>query len=73
MADQIPQHVASSVLGILGDLRSKLVPFVTDIVHKASSGSIDIAEHTAQNVLDEVRTKLTALEAEIKKHAPPGV
>lgn len=73
MAAEIPKHVASSVLGILGDLKAKLVPFVTDVVHKASTGGIDIAESTAQNVLDEVRAKLGALESEIKKHAPPGV
>jgi hypothetical protein len=66
----IPDPVAKIVLGSVGELERELIPFIEKIVHDAGSGSIDIAEHTAQNILDAVRTHLGKIESEVKRHSP---
>lgn len=73
MAAEIPKHVASSVLGSLGRLRESLQPKLEDLINQAATDGLAITESTVRTVLDELRSHLKTVEAEVKKHAPSDV
>lgn len=69
----IPGNVASSLLNRLRELEERLVPFIRDVAQKAASESFDIAQDTAQGVLDDVVKGLESLKSTVQKNSSsPG-